>query len=469
MSLNKKRLILSENDKSYIKKLYGILKEQDPKEREYDYSKMRKPIDFEVKSEDEFTEKITFLAGFHSQQYMKTDNLVSQLDKIINTITKSPDFRYKLGTGTKYELIITTQAGESQIPNNDYENNSVELAPGELAKKRELTINEFIQEYINNNLPKLSEPSGQPIVKYKSIKNKVKIGDTPWNTTFPIYYAELKKCGIIKGKNPSRTTPGPNCNKKYLDLHNQYESEQFVMVNVKLVKVDVMGTVELPTIKPSLIPQQDITGPNIQRCIRGFTIDVNYPRKGDHTCNSAIYEVYVNGIQINRNDGAPYMSLNNDGLLDNAGSVKEKGFIKSNDYGGARFNKMVVKDEQIEQIISNMTDAYNKELKISIKCVNPIKYLKLDDIGKEYVKNRVILTWAQNAKLKKDGIIHSSWKDGCHKDVGEIIVTNADGATNKITNFITPSLKDEEKTFTVKDPCKLTKLITPAPAITKTK
>lgn len=118
-------------------------------------------------------------------------------------------------------------------------------------------------------------------------------------------------------------------------------------------------------------------------CFKDAKIQVNYTGQG-HTCNYALYEIFVNGVKIKRTTGQDYASLNNRGDFDDA----EK-------KGDHRFNTFI-----IDKITA--TSFVNKE--------SLIKYqgnLQIDAVC-----------------ILKNPALQSGWVNsgGCHKGVGEIVV-----------------------------------------------
>lgn len=142
-------------------------------------------------------------------------------------------------------------------------------------------------------------------------------------------------------------------------------------------------SVEIKTVS---IAKEEVKG-----CFKDAKIEVNYTGKG-HKCNYAVYEIYANGVKINRNDGKDYASLNNDGdEFDNKKS--EDGDPEH------RFNTFIIDQITADKFVNyNNLITYQGNLQLDAKCVlrNP----------------NLSAGWAK--------------KGGCHDGVGNIKV-NANG------------------------------------------
>lgn len=335
MEKNRKKFLITESEKDYILKMYGIVKEQQEsgkpivqKQKVQDKPETTgqpNPIEQRQLKEKSGQEpklskeiKITFNPGYYSEKYLNKNELTPLINEVRSIISNKD-----ITNNNFVEVFITVNSGESQIPAWDNEKNN-KLKVGDLANFRKNTINKFL---------------GQEISKYLLDKGRVLInnvepviGQTKWDPE------EYKK-------NPQK-----------------YINEQFVYV-----KIDVF-----------------VTSKNLT-CLNGMTIDINYETPGDHKCNNAVYQVFVNNVLINRDNGKPYGNLNNDGKFD-----------EGKDIAGSRYNRFVINDKLAREIINNKITS--EGLPVTIKCVNA------GDVGGEVVKSE-------------------AWGDGCHTSVGDIVIT----------------------------------------------
>jgi hypothetical protein len=335
MEKNTKKILISESEKDYILKMYGIVKEQKEsgkpivqKQKVQDKPKTTgQPNPIEQKQlkeksgqQPKFSKeiKITFPPGYYSENFLDKKELTPLINEVRSIITDK-----NITNSNFIEVFITVKSGESLIPPYDNEK-KVPLKTGDLAKFRKDTINKYLGEEISKYL----------LDRGKVFINNVEpiIGKTPWDP------AEYKK-------NPQK-----------------YINEQFVYVDI-----DVF-----------------ITSKNYT-CLNGMTIDINYETPGDHKCNNAVYQLFINNVLINRDNGKPYGNLNNDGKFD-----------EGKDIAGSRYNRFVVNDKLARQIINNKITS--EGLPVTIKCVNA------GDVGGEVITSE-------------------AWGDGCHESVGDIVIT----------------------------------------------
>jgi hypothetical protein len=338
MNKNSKKLLITESEKDFILKMYGIIKEQEesgevniqpqkvqdkPEDTETPATIENKQIEVKRQQKPVFSTGITenFKAGYHSDKFLDKTAL-NKLVTAVNSIVNNSDGLHLI------EVFITVTAGESSIPNTDNESNPpVAIGVGELAKLRKKTIDTWLSQEIS-----------------QLIKNKGKI----YINNVPIVLPKIAWDPVKFKQNPQ-----------------QYYDEQFIYI-----KLDIYKT------------SKDYT------CLNGMTIDINYEKPGDHKCNNAIFQVFLNNVLINRNDGKPYGNLNNDGKFDEG---------PEGDNGGSRYNRFVVTNEMATQIASKgLSSTYG--LPLTIKCVNA------KDVGGEEIKTK-------------------RWGDGCHTSVGDIIIT----------------------------------------------
>ncbi len=357
-----RRLIITEDERFDILRRYNLLSEQDEGPRE--------PLTI--------NKKVTFPGGYHSEKYL-TD-LIPEVEKVKQYLQS--------GKGNAFIVDVELSSGESQIPNKDVETKDEKgTEQGWLANKRQTTITTYItdqlQSFVTNGLL-LSLP--------KFTINPIEIGQTPWvGQTFIQPNGEKYLC-TEKEKLSGCITKFRACKTSTCkDIAAQYASEQYINVKLSLK--------ELSTQK---------------KCLDNMTIEVNYTR-GDHTCNSSVYKIFINNIQLTRDDGKPFASLNNDGINTN----KELDYYNNNPkQGGARYNKFIVTPEIATELLKGGKNSFT----ISAMCWNPLN------------------------------IYHSSWKDGCHKGVGTIIVTNGNGEKFVYASS-TPENRDETKTLVTINSC----------------
>jgi len=389
------RLLISEEEKNYIKSLYNltILKEQ---------TEPPTPT-----SSDELTieKKIDFPAGYYNVSYLEP--LKPELDKIKNFLSSNPN--------TSYVVSLNIKSGESKIPNTDNESPAKEPLPqGELSKRRSETITNYVSDYwgsvgiTNSNLIPgpvdavigETEWVGQEFCPSNSLKSSDEIGRECLNRNF----------------NPKNGKPNWFNGKDnlYKEIKSKYDTEQFVYITIRVVK-------EQTSLEP---------------CLDGMEIQVNYVKPGGHFCNSSVYEIYINGNLLNRDeDGRPYASLNNgisndefNGGKDRLG--RKKVFTPSDieyydnsitwngkaNKGGDRFNTFTISTELAKRLSSTGENVFE----ISAICRNPTN--------------------------------QKAFKGGCHTDVGKINIINGLGVTEEYT-ISTPNKRDETKLLVTIDAC----------------
>jgi hypothetical protein len=466
----KRKIIVTEKQ---IKNLFKIIKEQVSSDSKYDYSDV-KTLSFPYKLKDELSvnQKVIFQPGYHSRRYIdksSLDSLITKLNELISKINLE-DFKTKnRSIGDKFEFKIITSSSESQIPNLDREKPEGQqmIGPLDLAIKRKTTVDELVRDYLTSKLGPLTtsvNKNKEPYVTFSVVNKKPVIGPTPWSGSFfcPKDKDSRNYCVPIYRKGVKDGDP------KFLDIKQKYDSEQNLTVDVQLQIKEMDEISSLPTIKPKITQNLDIKAPvpnfNFNPgCLRDMKIKINYETTG-HFCNQSVYEVYINDILMKRDsDNAPYVSLNNAGLMDNAGNsitnVGGKKEIKSNDPKGKRYNTITIPNSLISQLNDN-----TGTLKIKITCRN-LKYFGLDQ--KSF--DNLLFTKVPNGKLSlngNDGLYwdpsnqewyHDRWKNGCHDSVGLIKVTNGLGKKANFT-LTTPTKKNESIITAEFDPCSLAKV-----------
>lgn len=329
---------------------------------------------------------VQFPAGYWSEKYLTT-SLGPEVVKVQNYL--------KGGAGKIYLVSVTIESGESQLPNVDAESGSKAVEPLYLATKR----NESIQKYITTQLQNfVDQKLLMSLPKFKVAQPK--IGATPFvGTPFcPQGSTDEQQRGeCVKKYRAGKTTT-------YKTYADKYLAEQYVRVTLKL---------------------EELTG--MKKCLDNMEIQVNYTDLSkSHTCNSAIYEVFLNGFKLTREDGKPYASLNNSGNT----AYKYKGIDKYdndiNRVGGTRINKFFVTPEIASQILANtiskLPTGQKPSFALSAKCINPF------------------------------GVQDPKWKDGCHVGVGNIVVVNGQKQKYEYASA-TPNGKNQTKILASFDAC----------------
>lgn len=370
-----KHLLLNEIEKKEILSQYGLLKEQSTSTTPTD------TLNVDV--------KINFKGGYYSQAYANfKDVLDPELTKVENFL--------KNGQGKAFIVKVRVGAGESKIPNTDNEKGGVRVEPGFLSQQRMNTIETYIDAKLASYVK-----SGVLVSKPAITKTKPVTGGPEW----------IGQPFCPKDKLPADDTQGYECTKStfvpapgvknwkagkttvYNDILSGYTGAQYLRVALQLK--------EIPTI--------------VKQCLDNMKIQINYTDLSKrHTCNSAVYEIKLNGVLLTRDDGAKYASLNNAGdEYDNS---------KGTDKGGKRYNTFVVSPELASSILqsTNFISGQTPKFSISATCLNPNNY--------------------------------EAWSNGCHKGVGNIIVTNGKGQSTSYESA-TPNLKGETKTLKNIDAC----------------
>ncbi len=377
-SMDYKRFLITEVEKKDILKQYGLIKEQDTSG---------------VADTLTVDKKVTFKGGYYSPQYadFKT-SLDPELVKVQQFLAN--------GKGKAFIVNVRIGSGESKVPNTDNENGGKRVDPGILSEKRLETIRKYItdklQSYVGKglvSLPKITtskpiiggpEWIGQPFCP----KDKIPADDTQGY--------------ICAGAN---FVPGPNVvnwskgkTSTYKTILDQYNEAQFLRVGLQLK--------EIPTI--------------IKECLDNMKIQVNYTDiNKKHKCNSSVYRIKLNNVELTRDDGAKYASLNNAGdkYDNNPGTC-----VHNQDPQCARFNTFTINPELANSILSATKFEAGKSpsFTISATCLNPTN--------------------------------NKDWDGGCHEGVGNIVIRNGKGETFKF-NSSTPRLKDETVTLKSIDAC----------------
>ena len=364
-----KRFLINELEKKEILKQYNLLTE--------------------VVSPDPVTslnidKNVQFPAGYWSEKYL-TSTLGPEVEKVKKYL--------KTGVGKIYLVSVTIESGESQLPNVDAEDGSKPVKPLYLAIKR----NESIQKYITDQLQSfVNDKLLMSLPKFKVAQPK--IGATPFvGTPFCVQGStdEQQRGDCVKKYRAGKTTT-------YKTYADKYLTEQYVRVTLKL---------------------EELTG--MKKCLDNMVIEVNYTDLSkQHTCNSAIYEIYLNDIKLIRNDGKGYASLNNN--INKAGDYPGISAYDNEprSISGTRKNLFIITPDIASQILTQTIGKLGTNQKPSFtlkaKCLNPFN--------------------------------NKDWSGGCHKGVGNIVVTN--GQQQKFRyDSSTPNAKNEVKTLASFDAC----------------
>lgn len=355
------RLVISESERTDILRQYNLILEQDAE---------REPLVID--------KVITFPAGYYSEKYLK--DLIPEVEKITQYL--------KSGKGGAFLVGVEMSSGESQIPNSDVETKNTEgTAPGWLAQQRQTTITKYITDQLQGFVAQkllLSLPT--------FTINPITIGETPWvGQTFIQPNGERYVC-TEKEKLTGCITKYRACRASTCrDLASRYASEQYIKVKLTLKELSEQ-----------------------KKCLDNMTIEVNYT-KNNHNCNAAVYKIFINGIQLTRDDGKPFASLNNDFLNTN----KELDYYNNGPRNtSSRYNKFIISPEIATELLKGGKNSFT----ISAMCWNPLGYS------------------------------FPNWGYGCHEGVGTIIVTNGTG--EKFTyESATPKGRDETKTLVTINAC----------------
>ena len=391
----RKKFVLTEEDRKHILGLYNILNEQDNE------------------NQLNISQKVLFPAGYYNESY-----IIDTLNPIIERV------RTFLSTNRQipYTIDIVISASESRIPNTDKEQGGTRVEPGYLSEKRQETIenylvsklNSLVEEGLLSSVPTYDKP--EPV-----------IGITPWvGTSFcPQDADDNEQRGGCKQRYDAGVRSG---NQEILDYKEKYDSEQNITLTINIVR----------TPEPQNRPED---------CLNGMTIELNY-EKGDHVCDSSVYQLYANGVLLMRDDGKDYASLNNYTPEDRVGrsthGLKRRQSVALQQYdnnlgdrGGARYNKFLISNELAEELLSGGRTT----IEITGKCYNPLNYF---EDGKQDRFNLGL----------GDGET-KAWGYDCHTDVGKIKVTNAQGTTQNFTPRKTPNKRDVIVPMFTFNPCTL--------------
>lgn len=398
-----KKLLITEQERLYIRGLYNLVKEA-----------VTPPA-----TGTTINRTVIFPAGYYNESYV-APVLTEVTEQVRNFLLQN--------SGTNYIVSITLESGESRIPNTDKEQGNVPVGEGVLARARQNTIN----DYLTRSMGELVTSGVLPKIPTFNL-TEPKIGVTPWvNTPFcPANATDAQQRGECKQRyNAGITTT-------YKDYKTKYDSEQYVRVIVVLTQYITPTTGGTTT-----------TGTTPTECTTNMVIELNY-EGGGHICDSAVYQLYANGVLLLRDDGKDYASLNNYTPEDKIGKsthgLSQDKAVALQAYdnnlgnaGGKRYNKFIITSEMAKQLLGGD----KKLITVSAKCYNPTNYY---EDGKQ---DRLNLGIGQT-----EG---TAWKYDCHTDVGKIKVTNSSGQVKRFSPKKTPNIKDAVVDMFTFDPCTLT-------------
>jgi hypothetical protein len=250
MSCCNRKLIITEEEKLDIMKLYGLLLEGETAEGGYE-------IDFSN----------TFQSGYHSVNYINKKLLTTELNNaktwLLNKL-KEPGNKGKL-------VYVEIDASESKVPNADAEKGGVILLPYELSNKRAVSINNYISGIFDGWVNEKLVPE-KPIFSFPPPK----IGGPNWCPS----YSKDPEC------------EGTPKNDKKTD--QKFTEHQYVRVKFLL---------DDGTISAKCLEGLSITVAYNQ------TASAAFPCRGGHKCDEADFNVLLNKVPVgsvslnNANDG----------------------------------------------------------------------------------------------------------------------------------------------------------------------
>jgi hypothetical protein len=282
------KILISENDKRHILKLYGLLNEAEtepdktPTSNSTEELKVDKTINFGpghygLSSGGSYTGRDGKSYGWDVDTELKEG-----LNKIKEFLKTNP---------TGYVVGVTLMSGESQIPNDDALKGGSDLKTGELSDLR-------LQSLKNYLTPIFEGWESEGINTDFTIDEKKEIGKTPWiGSVFCPVSSTLsdarKKCynnyvKILKDtKNPLHS--------KVVDLSKKYLSEQYFRVIISVNKTNDAEVVSTENIDKDC----DLTQLTI-------TVDVK-----SHSCNNAEFFLLANTTVLYNSAGGYTANGNN--------------------------------------------------------------------------------------------------------------------------------------------------------------
>ena len=252
MSCCGKKLIITEEEKLDIMKLYGLLLEGETPEGGYE-------IDFTS----------TFKSGYHSVAYLNTkkqslDSLLLDAKNWLSKKLQEPANKGKL-------VYVVIDSSESKVTNADAENNRAVLPPYALSNKRAVSINNYLSKTFDG------------WVKEKLIPEKPIFSFPPPKIGGPIWCPSWTKDPACEG------TP-----KTDREDDEKFTEHQYIKIKFLL---------DDGTISAKCLEGLSITVSYNKDPMAGF------PCRGNHKCDEADFNVLLNKVPIgsvslnNANDG----------------------------------------------------------------------------------------------------------------------------------------------------------------------
>lgn len=250
MSCCNRKLLITEEEKLNIMKLYGLLLEGETDGGGYE-------IDFSN----------TFKSGYHSVNYINKSLLTTELNNAKTWLTnklKEPGNKGKL-------VYVEIDASESKVPNADAEKGGAILQPYQLSNKRAVSINNYLSGIFDGWVTAKLIPE-KPIFSFPPPK----IGGPNWCPN----YSKDPEC---------EGTP-----KNDLKTDQKFTEHQYVRVKFLL---------DDGTISAKCLEGLSITVAYNQTASSAF------PCRGNHRCDEADFNVLLNKVPVgsvslnNANDG----------------------------------------------------------------------------------------------------------------------------------------------------------------------
>lgn len=277
MSYNKK-ILISEEDKTRILSLYGLLNEDE------------KP---QPATSLKFDKTINFAPGYYRNKGPVTTKAGSTYNWDVEG-TLGPDLvkirEFLKNNPTGYVVEVNLYSGESLIPNSDNEKGGIPLKPGQLSAARMNSL----KNYLN---PIFESWKNAGITKTDFKINEIpQQGKTPWKGTpfCPATVSDERTCSTTYY---AKVKAG---DKVALDYKQKYDKEQYFRVIIEVKKVE-------PVTPPQTSPVGE-TDTVTEGCATGLEIVV-YVKT--HQCQNAEYLVYANSTLLTNLAGGTTANLNN--------------------------------------------------------------------------------------------------------------------------------------------------------------
>jgi hypothetical protein len=315
----KSKFVITEDDKSHILKLYGLLNEQE--------------TEGETSATKTFAQKTKLPAGFWSVTKIKPslDSFFTELSTFLSS-----------NSGKTYITTVTLVGSESKIPNTDNESSNREpLEPKDLSRLRLQSIKKIIKD----TFKKYREDG--TLINDPSFEEKTLDGETMWvGQTFGTY-----KCEEGEERGKCKTEFEKCKNNTCKEIAKKYQDEQYVEVTVNFFEV-----------------------PSEVRCLFNAKITIWSDGRGEqpreHVCNHAKYAVYLNEFALlNDNPNIPSFRGNSTvgkkyATMDNYGGPHD---MNVSDRGGRRENTFTITPTLATRIISSSPNP--RQIQLSLMCL----------------------------------------------------------------------------------------------------